>query len=517
MLKVLESFSNLVDVEKIKKKAGSPSGEPLYITSLPGSSRTLLINELFKNNNQIVVLFPDVKSVSEFNVELDTLELTNHSIAIDDYSHESLQEKLTDISKREKFILSAVYDILKYNLPAKNKIEQSTTLINSETGINYNELIEYLNFLNYTKDKFVETPGYYSLRGSIVDFWSYSEKNPVRLEFDGDFLESIRLFDPESQRSTKIIEQITLAASLNNDGINSSENSSSIFDYLNKPLVLASLYELNKLSDEKIIFTGDEPTTDVQLDEDKIAESTSEDIDIPDIIPEEEKDEEFEPKAVSGAYELHPNANWIIEDELGTNERLDLGFIEAPIIYSNYEVLNTILNQYAENNYKIIITAENEVQSYRLKDLLSEFKKELAELFESGKIKIEALTIKKGFINRNDKLLVLTDYQIFNKPFRTKIAATKVKKSKAKTFASIKKGDYVVHENYGIAKYLGLENINFGETTQESMKLQYAEGGIVYVNLNYLHLVKKYSSNDSLTPTLSTLGSNEWVNTKHKT
>ncbi len=84
-------------------------------------------------------------------------------------------------------------------------------------------------------------------------------------------------------------------------------------------------------------------------------------------------------------------------------------------------------------------------------------------------------------------------------------------------FASIKRGDYVVHEDYGIGKYVGLETIKIGDVNQESMKILYNEGGVVYVNLNYLSLVKKYSSNENLSPTLSSLGTSDWANTKTKT
>jgi transcription-repair coupling factor (superfamily II helicase) len=166
----------------------------------------------------------------------------------------------------------------------------------------------------------------------------------------------------------------------------------------------------------------------------------------------------------------------------------------------------------------VIITAENELHTIRLKELLCEFKQEIEDLITSGKIKIETLAIKDGFLHKEKKILLLTDYQIFNKPYRTKaLGKRKFKKSKSKAFASIKKGDYVVHEDYGIGKYAGMQTIQIGETKQESMKLLYAEGGIVYVNLNYLTLVKKYSSNQQIAPTLSVLGTNDWTNTKTKT
>jgi transcription-repair coupling factor (superfamily II helicase) len=484
-----------------------------FTSPLFGSSKTFLLNELIQKENQVLVLLPEAKATEELNVELGILGLEKHIILIDDFRVESIQEKLTEISKRDKFILISTYNLLNLNLPSKEKVDKATTLLQVGGEFGYDEIIEYLNLLNYQKDKFVEAPGEYSQRGSIIDFWSYSERNPVRLEFDGDFLESIRHFEPESQRSIEKVDIVTLAGAL--EGIDEeSERYSDIFDYLNNPLILSSNYELQnfKYQPNNLFNKKNSESTPIAT------------------IVEEELDDEFpEPKEtelktvdIETSYKRNftskENTKWLFEEELtSSEERIELGFTEAPAINSNYEVLFSVLKEYAEKSYDVILTSENELQTSRLKELLSEFKKELRELIESGKIKLETLAIKEGFLHKKEKLLLLTDYQIFNKPYRTKLPGKKkYKKSKSKTFASIKKGDYVVHEDYGIGKYTGLETIKIGETMQESMKLLYNEGGVVYVNLNYLTLVKRYSSNENLMPTLSTLGTGEWDRKKSR-
>jgi transcription-repair coupling factor (superfamily II helicase) len=488
------------------------TGFPIYTSPLYGCTKSLLVKKLFEKERVVLVLQPDEKSAAEFKVELNVLGLSKDILLIDEIKSELLQEKLTEINQRKKFILISTYDILSCLLPDKNKIEQKTTKIQIGSELSYDDLIEYLNLLIYTKDKFVEAPGYYSQRGSIIDFWSYSEKNSVRLEYDGDFLESIRYFDPESQRSIDKIESVTLAAKINQQLLE--ENHSNIFDYLNDPVVIASSYDLNSLAKQQI-----NPFTEEEFgeSEESIEESTDEDI--PEI-----SELNISVKLGNGNIESNDfvnryNVRWIIEEEIASNNnRVELGFTPAPTINSNYEVLFKTLSSHTTQNFDIVITVENELQETRLRDLLSEFKQELAELIESGKIKIVTFAVKEGFINKEEKFLLLTDYQIFNKPYRTKIATSKkFKRAKSKTFASIKKGDYVVHEDYGIGKYVGLETIKIGETLQESMKILYSEGGVVYVNLNYLTLVKKYSSNENLVPTLSTLGTGEWQNTKAKT
>ncbi|HSD63208.1 MAG TPA: transcription-repair coupling factor [Ignavibacteriaceae bacterium] len=494
----------------------------LYSSPFHGSSKSLIVYGLSQKVNQLVILLPDTKSVDEFKVELSVLGLSDNLLTVNEYRSEPLQEILTELTKRERFILLTTYNILNCELPSKEKLSEKTTHIQVGGNLTYNDIIEYLNLLNYQKDKFVEAPGDYTQRGAIIDFWSYSEHSPARLEFDGDFLESIRYFDPESQRSIEQIKEVTLAASLGGNG--DKQRFTDIFSYLKNPLILASAYEMKNFTSEK--FNCFLEAVKPEISAETLSTETDE-ITYLDEFPEETKlngNNGFKPASEISAsdykkYISVPGTKWLMEEELGRSEdRINPAISETPVINSNYEVLFNILKDYAERNFRIIVTSENELQTTRLHDLLIEFKKELAQLIESGRVKIETLAIRKGFLLKDDKLLILTDYEIFNKPYRTKIPSSrKYRKSKSRAAASIKKGDYVVHEDYGIGKYTGLETIRIGEAEQESMKLLYAEGGVVYVNLNYLTLVKKYSSNENLSPTLSTLGTADWANTKSKT
>jgi transcription-repair coupling factor (superfamily II helicase) len=511
----LNIFNEKVVFQKLDNSFKNLSENAIFISPLYGSSKSLFVNHLFPNHSQVILLFPETKLVNEVKVELSVFDLADNLVVIDDFGFESIQEKLTELSNRNKFILLSTYEILNLRLPAKEKIEHLTTKISVGGDLKYNDLVEYLNLLVYTKDKFVEAPGYYSQRGAIIDFWSYSEKSPVRLEFDGDFIESIRYFDAESQRSFEKIEEVTLAGAFENQA---GEFTSDIFSYLDNPIFIASSYELNnfKSSSQKLkTVEKDKESGSIskKIEQDEFPDLTA------DFASEEKLSLKSEAKEQLAQFDYKSTkALWIIEEDLSSDKRIELGFSLAPTINSNYQILFNTIKEFTEKSYSVTITSENELQTTRLKDLLSEINPELGALLESGKIKVETFPIKEGFINHKEKLLLLTDYQIFNKPYRTKISSSKkFKKSKAKSFASIKRGDYVVHEDYGIGQYAGLETIKIGDANQESMKILYAEGGVVYVNLNYLALVKRYSSNENLKPTLATLGSGEWQNTKAKT
>ena len=506
LVKKLNELNLFNDIEKGLSSL-SESNNKLFISPLYGATKALLTIELIDRENQLIVLLPESNSSSEFSIELGIVGIEN-VILINDFGPESIQEKLTQISKTNKQVIVSSYSLLNLKLPSREEISRTTTQIQLGGEITYDELIEYLNLLEYQQDKFVEAPGEFSIRGSIIDFWSYSESGPVRLEFDGDFIESIRQFDPESQRSIEKIDAITLAGKLKNLKENQTNEGSDIFDYLENPLVIASDFELknNKVNADELSFQNEE------------AIQKSEDID-EDAFPEPKEKEQHKSEQIDPGRVFKKKARWILENELGSvNNRIDLGFSNPPTINANYNILFNIFKEYAEKSYEVYVTVENELQAIRLKDLLSEFNEELSLLIEQGKLKIETLAIKEGFLHKDKKLLVLTDYQVFNKPYRTRSQSKKkYKVSKSKAFASIKRGDFVVHEDYGIGKYSGLETINIGESKQESMKILYNEGGIVYVNLNYLNLVKRYSSNENLKPTLSTLGTNEWNNAKRKT
>lgn len=503
-------------VEKISTLAPQ---QRLFVSHFAGSSRNLFVNYISRKEKQILLLCTTPQQLNETKVELDLLGLGDKTIAIDEFDSEAIQEKLTDISSRENFILISTYDLIKIRLPSKNIVKNNTTQISIGGGISYNELIEYLNLINYNQEKYVDEPGEFAVRGSIIDFWSYSEKQPCRLEYDGDFIESIRHFDPESQRSTNKIDSVTLAASLNN----ATEYSDDIFSYLNNPLIFVSKYDLQNFLDDSI---DDVISKENQLEENDLDEELREEFFEGSSInsnffqrngfPKEEY--LIENNVVSIEKLFEQKARWIIEDSFNnSNNLIELHLIEPPAINSNFELLFSLLKNYSDKGNRIIITAENELQCKRLIELLSDYRNELAQLIDDGKIKIVSFPIKSGFISKTDGIVLLTDYQIFNKPYRSKISTKqKINKSRTRDFSSIKKGDFVVHESFGIGQYAGLETIRIGDVEQESIKILYAEGGVVYVNLNYLSLVKKFSSKDNVQPKLSVLGSSEWSKTKKK-
>lgn len=512
----LDQYKNRTFFESLEKSILQSSNKQIKISPLYGSSKSILLVRLSEKENQIVLLLPNTQKVHEYEVELKLLGESDNLIVIDEFTPGILQESLTVLSSKDKFILVSTYELLQTKLPAKESLKENTAVIQPGESLTYNDFVGYLNLLRYQKEKFVESQGDYSQRGAIIDFWSYSEKTPVRVEYDGDFIESIRYFDPDSQRTTETISSATIAApfQLVKDG---DKETVSIFSYLTNPLILSERTELNSTEWKEINPFEEKIVKPEKPISDNLYEEEFPDIQISDISEEVEKSEhnyEISEQVINSS-----NARWIIEENFANDDSiLRIAIGEPPVIHSNYERLFAVLTQYSNSGNKIIITTDNEFQSNRIIELLSGLKEELSALIDNGSVKIVPLPLREGFYLKDEKLLTLTDYQIFNKPYRTKLPLKNKKKpARNKNFAAINIGDFVVHEDYGIGKYMGLETITIGEATQESMKLLYNEGGVVYVNLNYLHLVKKYSAKEGIKPSLATLGTTEWINKKKRT
>ncbi len=507
--KLLTPFADAVRKQHAKQAV-------LSISQLNGSSKALLIAELAQKNPQLIALFPSIREVQETAVELTLLGLGENVLEITDYSQHSLQKHLTEIGKRKTFILCATYELLTTPIPRKATIDTNTTVIEPGLSISYEDVAGYLNELLYQKQQFVEEPGDYAKRGAIIDFWSYSEQFPVRLEFDGDFIESMRYFDPESQRSIELAKTATIAPPIIEEAV-IEYSFDTMFEFLSNPL-----FVVNESAMRQIPAVPTE-TTEVPKKLPAHPE-ISDDAEIP---PDPERFEVVEiiKEADESVYDLFiakwsaiAGTSWIIEKMFtGDTQTMELHLGTAPPVNSNYKVLFSLLQEYSARKYTVYITVENDLQLNRFNDLISDLHSGVSDLIDDGKVRIVTLPIKEGFCNHEAKLLVLTDYQIFNKPYRTKLPS-KAKKAQGKSrkLESIKPGDFVVHEEFGVGKFTGLEEISIGENRQESMRLLYNDGGIVYVNLNYLHLVKKFSAKEGVSPTLSTLGTADWTNKKKK-
>ncbi|GAB1442322.1 transcription-repair coupling factor [Ignavibacteriales bacterium] len=515
-IELISTFGNFKEVKFIYNTLSSNKGKAYSLASLPGSSKSLLALQMKMKFEKIVILEPDIRTVMERATELQLMGVNVPVISITEYNAKKIQEVLNNLSSLNGYFLIATYDLLLVKLPAKEDFAESLYKLTSGATVTYDRFIALLQGYNYRKDKYVEESGIYAQRGAIVDFWSHSESLPVRVEFDGDFIESLRFFDPENQRSVQLLESATIAPELTELSTNDQnifEND--IFDYVQDSLIFGEDFYLREASYKEVkIVDEDAPVFEVEQT------SPYDDDSFLDNFPDAE--DAVAIPVVEGGHKIpfqdlinKGRNTWLIETGISTKDSIDFEVASAPAVNANYDLLFRSLLQFSENNYRIIIAVENEIQHDRLKELIYNQQDEFGLMIEEGTIIFTILPLKEGFFLKKEKVLFLSDYQIFGKPFRTKVINyKKAKKSRRNELGSIKHGDFVVHEEYGIGRYAGLHNVKIGEIEQESMKLIYGEGGAVFVNLNYLHLVKKYSSKEGVEPRINVLGTNTWENAK---
>lgn len=437
--------------------------DSILISKIPQSIKTYLTIELYRNNFSPVLICENYIYARQVKSELELLgfadDLILFSFEQEDIHSLSLEEFLSKVQKKN-FIILTTPKTLEQKVESKDKFSKYQIEVSLSSNITYDELIELLESFDYHRERFVESKGDFAVRGSIIDIFSYSHSTPVRIEFDGDRIVSLRLFDAESQRSFQVVDSYFIYATNN---FNNSIQESFVFDYFIKPVLLVREVELI--------------------------------------------DKELDTKGLK----------IIVEKEFHSKESIDLSVRQVPTIKKNLEILELELKKLIENEFSVYIVADQHSHLLRLKDLLMEYSEFLLEKIDDGTIKFDVIPVLEGFVLENQKVAVIPEHHIFERPFYiSSKVAKKPKISFTKFLKTIQKGDYVVHSDYGIGKFIGLEQIKFNDTVHEAIKIQFADNDIVYVNINYLNKVKKYSSKEGAVPKLSKPGSIEWKNTKQR-
>ena len=352
--------------------------------------------------------------------------------------------------------------------------------------------IEY----GFSKVDFVYEPGQYAVRGGIVDVFSYSFDHPYRIEFFGDEVDSIRKFDPISQLS---VNKMTRAVVVPNIGDQSLHESV-------EPL-------FNFIPADTRIWMADAKRTERQLEKAmERAESAFERVsDAVKFTP---------PAALFIAPErleslLEPFH--VVEFDGGTTFPnrvvIDWDMIPQPSFNKNFDLITSNLQANHRQGYHNVIVAGQATQIERLHDIFADREAEVPH----HPIPIE---LCQGFVDKQLKLLVYTDHQLFERyhRFRLKEGFKKSKQALTlKELSALQPGDYVVHIDHGIGQFGGLQKIDVNGKEQEAIRLSYRGGDVLYVNIHSLHRISKYSSKEGTAPKVSKLGTGTWAATKAKT
>jgi transcription-repair coupling factor (superfamily II helicase) len=381
----------------------------------------------------------------------------------------------------------------------KSYLSKNTIRLKTGEEISQDFLFELLGEYGFEQVDFVVEPGQFSLRGGIVDVFSFSNDFPYRIEFFDDEVERIRAFDPTSQRSMETLSRIQILPNVQERDI--VEKRQGILEFLPPNVRLWAMdldFAMQRIDEEfakaKHLY-GDLSGAVKRLEPEQLFSRAK----------------DFE-QALARHIILEMGTRRFFDDaeEISFETRLQ------PSFNKNFELL---LNNLEDNSAAMIrnhILSDNPKQLERLQSIIS-------DMMPEGEAPPQwtplSIALHEGFIDDQLRMAFYTDHQIFERYHRFKLKERFSNKEAItlKELYNLQPGDYVTHVDYGIARFGGLEKINNNGREQESIRLHYQNNDLLYVSIHALHRIAKYVGKDGTEPKLSKLGSKAWARLKQKT
>lgn len=480
------------------------TGSQLHLKGVVGSSASFIAERLSAKHTLLVLTDTDENArflKSDLSIIADSdvvyFPATNHkpydSGQIQDTSllvqrSEALQQIQ---SNKHSLVVSSAEAIFDKVAPPSQINEVSIKIIRGADR-DPDMLREELVDQGYQPVRFVDQPGEFAVRGGIMDIFPFTGEYPIRLEFFGDEVESIREFDASSQRSISFMNEVKIVPDLTNLPDVEKKNVLSYFD------------------DDVVLFIKDQPIVESIFDKKfEIAEAAFAEAD----------EQATEPTHLFTSIDEFRNETSRFKNQLfyGNSptipgiESLSIACKPQPDFHGNFELLKQNIEQNSEQGIKTVIFCDNDGQQKRFTELLGD-----PEPHFNYVLVVES--IHEGFILESIQLALYTDHQIFNRYHRPKIK--KRRYSGGISFKELKDlsiGDYVVHVDYGIGKFAGFKKIQVKNSEQEVVVLRYKEDSLLYVNVSSLHKLQKYSGKEGTAPRITKLGSGEWARKKAQT
>lgn len=509
MKELIERFANSENVNSFAKELLLPNRN-LALCGLKASSLCLFATGCINKTKDRVhlFLFADKQRAVYFYNDLELFFDTTDTPQEDkeivfypaSYTHQddvsSIQNANVVLRNMalQKLISHKARVIVSYPQAVSEKVVASRTLhskmISVQTGdtLDIDEFIDKLDDYGFERVSQVYDAGQFSLRGGIIDVYSFASQQPFRIEVFGDQVDSIRTFDIASQLSIEIKDQITILA--DNSSTQTLTEKVALTDYLPQDTIIwveerkrctaefASAEQLNK--EHEAIFASSEQM------EALLTQNTNVDI---------LHSETAYPERYSYILSLE------CEGQMQFN--------------SSFDLLIKELEKWFEQSYTCFIGVNDRKQQDRIEKIIDEFKPKDHIL----NLHFIRAGFQGGFIDHSTKTLLFTDHQIFNRFHASRLDDNSSQRERLtmEDLMTLKPGDYVTHIDYGVGKFGGLEKINNNGRVQETIRLVYKDNDILYVSIHALHKVSRYCGKEGIEPKLNRLGSTAWQKLKNKT
>ncbi len=473
----------------------------IILKGLYGSSKSFLINSLFSNSNKNIYWilenkesagyhFNDLEGLitenqlyffpSSYNRENDFKKTNTQSI----FLRTELIRNLSSNSNKNLIVTypEAVFE----KIIIKKDIKKRFLKIKTEDIMSLESFNEKLFDLEFNREDFVVEPGDFSVRGGIVDVFSYSNNKPYRIEFFGDEIESIRTFDIETQISNNTLKSVEILGDLENKEI----------DYQRDTI-------FNFIRDNSIIITEN-----IELLKDSLSNSFEK------LISNNKGKNELNNLFYNGeSIEKDLNKFSVIELNKIRSKNIHTQFniSPQPAFNKKFKLLIENISQFFKKEYSVKIFCSSKTQIKRFKDI-----------FELNNIDFDPILVEKaiykGFIDHDRKEVCYSDHEIFERYHKFKIkSGFEVKKRvNLNELKQLEIGDYVTHIDHGVGVFGGLKKIDVNGKIQEAIKLTYGERDTLYVSIHLIHKICKYNGKDGTKPKIYKLGSGAWKKIKLK-
>lgn len=412
------------------------------------------------------------------------------------------------LEEKELTVVTSIDGCMDF-LESLEKIKEQLIHYESDSTVDIEQLKNQLVVLGYERVGQVEMPGQFSVRGGIVDIYCLTEENPWRIELWGDEIDSIRSFDPESQRSLENLEELTIYPAVEHIG---DKDMVSFLDYFPEERTIIFLDEPNRLT-EKGGAVEEEYRQSRMHREEKGSRNLPENW----LCSFEQLQKELNKRNCISVCALEPKqAGWKVREKF----YLEVKSISA---YNNsFELLVKDLHQYKKQGYRIALLSGSRTRAERLaKDLQEEglaafYGQDYDREICPGEIMVVYGHAKKGFEYPLIKFAVMTESDIFGQEQKKK-KKKNYSGSRIQDFAELSIGDFVVHEKHGLGIYRGIEKVEVDRIVKDYIKIEYRGGSNLYIPATQLDCLQKYSGADaSKAPKLNKLGTQEWNKTKSK-
>ena len=517
----------------------SISQNKIYLKNLQGSSIEFIVSSIFSNEktsglNHLIIL-NDAEEAAYFHNSLENL-----TQALDLFYYPSSfksrknfrqlntsnvmlrTEMLTKLSHGgNKKIIVTYPEALFEKVVLPSTLKSNIIFIKANDTINLDSIMELFIMYGFTRTDFVYEPGQFALRGGILDIYSFGNDKPYRVELFGNEVDSIRIFDPETQLSERKILQVSIIPNVETQF--ETGEKITLLEYLtDNTIVWLKDWEIIKEKIEiqeielGLFLESIQNNKDTKVDVDDEFEDSKilKDVSIADFVPLATLERQLQNRSIVEFGSKIQFGNKSVEDVSDESSSFIIHHSTKPqpTFNRNFEMLISNLKSYEKNGFEIYIFAEQAKQLERLYTIFKDLNTEI------NFVPI-ASSIHEGFIDEDLKVVCYTDHQIFQRyhKYRVKQAFNKNKALTLKTLRELQPGDFVTHIDHGVGRYSGLEKLNINGKLQEAIRIIYKDSDILYVNINSLHKISKFTGKDGTEPKINKLGSDVWSKLKEKT